>query len=139
MGSIRCVFFVKALGYDSPFKIDILFECCGTCGTISMEFCFCFTLWNKDQLWIVRVLWYFLGIYLTKQGNMIRYLTMYHGISVEKLWISPEKCLFGPLAHLVERFHGMEEVRSSILLRSTWYNERISKYEECDFSSRQTR
>jgi hypothetical protein len=27
--------------------------------------------------------------------------------------------LFGPVAHLVERFHGMEEVRGSIPLRST--------------------
>lgn len=33
-----------------------------------------------------------------------------------------QKCLFvGPLAHLVERLHGMEEVRSSSLLRSTVY------------------
>ena len=28
----------------------------------------------------------------------------------------------GPLAQLVERFHGMEEVKSSILLRSTIAN-----------------
>ena len=62
----------------------------------------------------------FCAVCLTKQRNMIRCSkpitnAAFCGKVVDISW----KCLFGPLAHLVERFHGMEEARSSILLRST--------------------
>ena len=37
------------------------------------------------------------------------------------IWLADK----GPLAHLVERFHGMEEVTGSIPVRSTLLNENV--------------
>ena len=64
-----------------------------------------------------------LGWVLLDYGDMVVHVFLDDQRSyydLDRLWARPKVTLpYGAIAQLVERFHGMEEVRSSILLSST--------------------